>query len=148
MREGNGKRVRHDGVWLLKFAILAATAALFATFLEQVAASIVLYVAALTAIGVFVRKYARPAWRKYGKPLARLSEHMEKMETSNLEQAAELVEIREQLDSVEAKVDSVERKAVSIERGAGIAAERAASAISIAEAVQRKLTREVEDDIH
>lgn len=140
------RRDATEGVWMLKLAILTGSAALYATLLDQVAASIVLYVAALTAIGVFMRKWGRPFFRSYIKPWARLPEHMDKMEKGHTEQAAGLAEIQRQqgrmtaeIAAVKAKVDHVEKANVRIERGAELAAERASAAINVAEAVRRQL---------
>src|SRR5688572_7259167 len=117
---------------MLRLAIFVGTAGLFATFLDQLAASIVLYLAALTAIGVFVRKYVRPAWRKYGRPLAQLAEHMETMEKSQIDQAEELAQIKasqdeivEHVDTVDGKVEIVSKQVAGVVAGTEISRDQA-----------------------
>lgn len=142
---------------MLKFAILAGTSAIYATVLDQIAASIILWVSALTALSLFMRKWGRPIFRKYIKPQARLTEHMDRMERESTEQAEGLAEIREQqgritaeIAATKAKIEALEvkqREAYAeesktlgrIEKGAEMAGERAQSAINIAEAVRRQL---------
>lgn len=130
---------------MLKFAIVAATAGLVASVFNDTAATVVLFAAAAVAVAGF--------WWKFAVPFAQLTLSLKTL-PKDLEQAKEdrakdretLTEIREnqgkitaEIGSVKAKVDHVEKQAGRIEMGAEVAAERAQSAINIAEAVRRQL---------
>lgn len=130
---------------MLKFAIVAATAGVVASVFNDTAATVVLFAAAAVAVAGF--------WWKFAVPFAQLTLSLKTL-PKDLEQAKEdrakdretLTEIREnqgkitaEIASVKAKVDHVEKQAGRIEMGAEVAAERAQSAINIAEAVRRQL---------
>jgi hypothetical protein len=130
---------------MLKFAILATTAAVIATVVGDTLATVVLFVAAGGAVAAF--------WWKFVVPFAGLSLSLKGLpkELADAKQAREedrqkLVAIEEQADAIkkqvgdiDRKVDHVEKTNARIEKGAEIAAERAAAAINVAEAVRRQL---------
>lgn len=138
---------------MLKFAILAGTSAIYASVLDQVAASIILWVSALGALSLFMRKWGRPVFRKYMKPQARLSEHMDKMEEGLAELQTQQGAIKGEIGAIKAEVKTLGTKVDHIEKGvehnqkdlSGImvssqaAREDARAAMAVANAVSKKL---------
>lgn len=130
---------------MLKFAIVVSTAGLVASVFNDTATTIVLFTAAAVAVAGF--------WWKFAVPIAQLSlvfktlpRDLEEAKEDRAKDRETLTEIREnqgkitaEIASVKAKVDHVEKQAGRIEKGAEVAAERAQSAINIAEAVRRQL---------
>ncbi|HEU4364550.1 MAG TPA: hypothetical protein VFT13_03705 [Candidatus Krumholzibacteria bacterium] len=153
---------------MLKFAILVATTAVIASGVGDTAATIVLFGAAAVAVAGFWWKFAVP-FAQLTLSLKTLPRDLEEAKKDRAEDREKLVaidrkateatgiaravkdqqdEIKVQVgelvvhaEAVELKVADVSRQAGRIEKGAEIAAERAQSAISIAEAVRRQLER-------
>lgn len=124
---------------MLKFAILAGTSAVYATFLDQIAASIILWVSALGAMSLFMRKWGRPVFRKYMRPQARLSEHMDKMEQGLADLTAGQEEFKKQQGAIRGELGAVKSDLSGIKVSSQAAREDARSALAVADAVRRKL---------
>lgn len=133
-----------QGRWLLRLAIIAASAGLYATVLDEIAASIVLYVTAIGALSLFMHKYVRPFYRKYIKPLQGLTEKLDNIREQQGVIKSQIAAVKERVEQ-EAKAEA--QQLGRIERGAEIAAERAQSAINIAEAVRRQIGATARGDV-
>lgn len=130
---------------MLKFAILAATAGVVASVLNDTAGTIVLFAAAAVALAGFWWKFAVP-FAQLTLSLKTLPKDLEEARKDRAKDRETLTEIKEQQDelivhveAVELKVNDVAKQAGRIEKGAEIAAERAEAAINVAEAVRRQL---------